>query len=187
MIEVEAKFLLESPERLEQQLRNELSAAFEGDVIQQDDYYQHPVRDFRISDEALRLRTVIFSAGTAQYQICYKGPRLDAVTKSRAEMECDLTGDQPTQGMHGLLTALGFTAAGQVRKERRLYRVPYVGREVLVSVDRVDGLPAYAELELVCADADREAATAVILQLADRLNFGPSERRSYLEILQNKG
>ena len=51
-------------------------------VRQRDVYFAHPARDFAQTDEAFRLRCV-----GEQNALTYKGPLLDAVTKSRREIE----------------------------------------------------------------------------------------------------
>ncbi len=48
-------------------------------------YFAHPARDFAATDEALRLRR----KGPRGY-ITYKGPKIDAVTKTRREIELPL-------------------------------------------------------------------------------------------------
>ena len=61
-------------------LRNRLASAgatASGEIEQADTYYSHPQRDFAATDEALRLRRV----GDANY-FTYKGPKLDATTKT---------------------------------------------------------------------------------------------------------
>ncbi len=50
-----------------------------------DTYFRHPVRDFAKTDEAFRCRIVDDRAW-----LTYKGPRLDATTKSREELELPL-------------------------------------------------------------------------------------------------
>jgi hypothetical protein len=66
-------------------VRNGLIAlgAAAGDVVEQvDQYYRHPVRDFARTDEAFRLRRV----GPRNF-MTYKGPKVDATTKTRYEQE----------------------------------------------------------------------------------------------------
>src|SRR5262245_7404500 len=60
--------------------------AIAGEVVEQADrYYQHPARDFGETDEAFRLRSV----GDRSF-LTYKGPKIDAETKSRIEEEVRL-------------------------------------------------------------------------------------------------
>jgi adenylate cyclase, class 2 len=76
---------------------------------------------------------------------------------------------------------------GEVRKSRRKAHVLWQGRRVEVSLDEVDRLGNFAELELVVEPEGVEAAKACIISLAERLGLERSERRSYLELLIEHG
>lgn len=56
------------------------------------------------------------------------------------------------------------------------------GRLLPVSLDSVQGLPFYVELEITCDASERDAATDAILRMAERMVLSDSERRSYLEL-----
>ncbi len=133
-IEVEQKFPVSALEAVCGKL-----AALGGKVGQRreevDRYYAHPARDFARTDEALRIRGV----GPAAF-LTYKGPKMDATTKTRREIELALPeGDEGRRAWGELLEALGFRPIGEVRKRRRKARVPWQGRPVEVSLDEVDG------------------------------------------------
>ena len=67
-------------------------------------YFAHPAQDFAATDEALRLR----QKGGSGF-ITYKGPKIDAATKTRREIELPLgEGPDATAAWRGLLEALGF-------------------------------------------------------------------------------
>ena len=51
------------------------------------------------------------------------------------------------------------------------------------ALDEVDGVGSFVELELQADDAGLDAAKQKISKLAAELHLGPSERRSYLEML----
>ncbi|MFN5909679.1 MAG: class IV adenylate cyclase, partial [Planctomyces sp.] len=81
-IEVEAKFLITE---LSQLLANADALGFQfpaNSVLEQDEYFNHPARDFRQTDEALRIRRI-----GGELILTWKGPRLDALSKSRRELE----------------------------------------------------------------------------------------------------
>ncbi|HEY2881269.1 MAG TPA: class IV adenylate cyclase, partial [Pirellulales bacterium] len=142
-------------------------------------YFNHPARDFAQTDEALRLRQV----GQLNF-ITYKGPKLAAATKTRREIELPLpAGAESSAGFAEILTSLGFRAVAEVRKIRRQLHVEWAGREVEIALDDVAGVGQYVELELIATENELESAQAAILSLADRLQLGTSERRSYLELL----
>lgn len=156
-----------------------LGAEFSPAREESDRYYAHPARDFAQTDEALRIRRV----GPAA-QITYKGPKIDALTKTRREIELPLgAGEEVATAWAGLLEAVGFTPAAEVRKLRRTAQVPWQGRSVVASLDEVDGLGTFVELELSADEEGLDAARACIASLAAELDLCASERRSYLELL----
>lgn len=176
--EVEQKFPVDNLSAVEESL-SKLGAAISDPRIEVDLYFNHPARDFTQTDEALRLRRV----GPAN-RITYKGPKLDATTKSRKELELALPeGEAAFEGFSMLLGTLGFSPAGEVRKQRRKALVDWEGRRVEVLLDRVDRLGTFVELELVVPADEFDAAKACIGSLAARLSLGRGERRSYLQLV----
>ncbi|MBN1587937.1 MAG: class IV adenylate cyclase [Pirellulales bacterium] len=176
--EVEQKFPVEELAPIETKLA-ELGASISETRVEVDLYFNHPAREFAQTDEALRLRRV----GSVN-RITYKGPKLDATTKTREELDLSLVdGEAIFEGFSTLLRTLGFVPVGEVRKERRKAFVEWEGRRVEVSLDRVDRLGTFVELELVVPSEQFEAAKACIGSLADRLELTRSERRSYLRLL----
>lgn len=143
-----------------------------------DIYFSHPARDFAKTDEALRVRKIGHEAS-----LTYKGPKIDAQSKTRREIELALAGQQPEQTATALLEALGFRPVMEVRKERRLFRLTWEGYPVLLSIDIVQGLGTYTELEAHVAEAEVARARDALLRLAAALRLTSTERRSYLELL----
>ena len=183
MYEVELKFQVSDVAALERDLLA-LGARFRTAVEQIDRYFAHPCRDFAATDEALRLRRT-----GADVVITWKGPRIDAATKTRREIELAVTaaalagGPATIDRWTGLLEALGFRQVREVAKRRRAATVAWEGAEVEASLDAVAGLGDYLELELQ-ADANAvPLARGQLESLARRLGCGPAERRSYLELL----
>jgi adenylate cyclase class 2 len=142
-------------------------------------YFAHPARDFARSDEALRIRR----QGPLS-SITYKGPKIDQTTKTRREIELPLPpGEESAAAWAELLEVLGFRPVAEVRKLRRKVEIPWQGRCVQGSLDEVEGLGSFVELELVEDEAGVESARACIASLAESLGLRESERRSYLELL----
>jgi adenylate cyclase class 2 len=156
-----------------------LGATTAGCREEADLYFTHPARDFARTDEALRLRR----RGEVNL-ITYKGPKIDSATKTRSEIELPLEPGQASLGSwRALLEALGFQGVAEVRKSRRKMHVPWQGRSVEASLDTVEHLGTFVELELIAEADGLEPAKACILSLAQTLGLTASERRSYLELL----
>jgi adenylate cyclase class 2 len=79
--------------------------------------------------------------------------------------------------------ALWATNVSSPTKARQKFHITHDGCDVEGALDDVDGVGTYVELELMADDADLESAKIVISSLAAELQLGPSERRSYLELL----
>jgi adenylate cyclase class 2 len=176
--EVEQKFQLQDAAPFEAKLR-ELGAPSLDAIEQVDSYFAHPSRDFARTDEAFRIRRV-----GEQNFITYKGPKIDATTKTRREIELPLpNGDEYAEQFRELLGCLGFRLVADVRKIRRKTTVRWRDVDVEVMIDEVQGVGLYAELEIVAVESELEAAKAHLASLAEELDLSENERRSYLELL----
>lgn len=176
--EVEQKFRVAGFAEVRGML-GEIGAQVEEEVEQIDSYFTHPARDFALTDEALRIRR---TAGDCY--ITYKGPKIDTTTKTRREIELPLpSGSDTYQQFRGLLESLGFGCLAEVRKRRIKVHVPWQGRLVEVSLDTVDGVGQFVELELTADAEGLDAARRSLGELAQRLQLQSHERRSYLELL----
>ncbi|MGD0818152.1 MAG: class IV adenylate cyclase [Methanomassiliicoccales archaeon] len=167
MLEIEIKTRSEDNGRVERLLL-ERGAKPLGEQDQVDEYFNHPCRDFAETDEALRLRK------DSHGRITYKGPKLDRSTKTREEIELDI---DDLDKMALILVRLGFRRVAKVSKRRK----EYVLNGVTVSLDSVEGLGDFVELEVLGEDA--EEGTSRIERLRDELGLVGNERRSYLEML----
>lgn len=181
MIEVEAKYLVADVGGFEQAVMLWGGGRSAAEYWQCDEYFNHPCRDFGHTDEALRIRSC-----DGQTMVTYKGPRLDSVTKTREELELGVSDSEtPHSGsvLRALLLALGFTPAGCVNKTRRSFAGSAGDFPVTISLDMIEGLPLYAEIEITCKPSERGVATELVLKLAESFGLTQSERRSYLELL----
>jgi len=177
-LEVEQKFPVADLSDTEQRLI-ELGARFDESIQQSDGYLAHPARDFRLTDEALRIRRV----GDSCY-VTYKGPKIDKTTKTRREIELPLAGGvEGANQFRELLLALGFTPVADVNKTRRAAHLTYQGRPVEVALDEVVGLGVFVEIELSADEDELEAAKDALHALAEELSLHTPERRSYLHLL----
>lgn len=185
--EVELKFRLADAAAVERRLEDR-GARFGPPFEQVDRYFAHPARDFAATDEALRLRRV-----GDDVAITWKGPRIDAATKTRQEIELPLAAARGPDGgttlarWTDLLERLGFRPVREVAKRRRIARVPVDGPAIEACLDNVAGLGSFLELELAAPAAGIDAARTCIEAVARDLGCGPPERRSYLELLLESG
>jgi adenylate cyclase class 2 len=167
MLEIEIKTRSDDNGKVERTLLKKGATPLE-ELDQTDEYYNHPCRDFAGTDEALRLRK------DSQGRITYKGPKIDQVTKTREEIELNV---DDLDKMALILVRLGFRIVAKVTKRRKEYLLD----GVTVSLDSVEGLGDFVELELQGEDA--EQGRKKIERLRDELGLVGSERRSYLEMI----
>ena len=167
---------------------SELEADDLGAVVQEDTYYDAPHRSFPETDEALRIRSETVeeqgtgeSDGTAdgstEIRLTYKGPLVDDESKTRKEVE---TGVADDERMDAVLTSLDFDPAATVRKERERFALDgYV-----VTLDSVDGVGEFVEVETETDEAGIEAARDGAMGILERLDLDPDDqlRTSYLEL-----
>ncbi|GGJ09174.1 adenylate cyclase [Halobellus salinus] len=175
---------------------NDAGASLDRRVRQVDTYYDAPHRDFAETDEALRLRAETrerVGASGAQApgdhsdvadaepttRVTYKGPLVEAESKTREEHETEVVdGDEAAD----ILAGLGFEPAAVVEKDRTFFELD----GYTVSLDRVDGLGEFVEVEAETAASDavaevREGAADVLSDLG--LDPDDQIRTSYLGLL----
>jgi adenylate cyclase class 2 len=170
MIEVEVK--ARAPKDIAEKIAA-LGASVLAVENHQDLYFNSPLRDFKESDEALRIR--IKEEGA---RLTYKGPKLDKTTKSRLERTVKI--DDPHQ-MELILSAIGFVRSAQVRKRRSKYS--YEG--VVLAIDEVEGLGSFVEVEAEGV-GDYEEQRLKVLSILSQLGLHESIQSSYLELLEEK-
>ncbi len=137
-----------------------------------DSYYNHPCRDFGVTDEALRVRR----AGP-ETVITYKGAKLQG-TWLKAREELNLT-IQDGVTFETMLERLGFRLTAVVTKKRELWSLDGAS----VALDEVDGLGTFAEVEVLGEKGDPTAEDRV-RDLARSLGItGVPITASYLELV----
>ncbi|GAB5403911.1 MAG: class IV adenylate cyclase [Aureliella sp.] len=152
----------------------------------QDIYFRHPSRNFRETDEALRIRVLGDRAC-----VTYKGPRLAGPVKTRPEIELDIRSSE-TEHWSEMYQHLGFTIAAEVRKTRRIFQprpgVQVVGNgPIVVALDDVEQLGSFAEIEQIVSDPNElETAKETIQDVASRLGLAEVQPVSYLGMLLAK-
>ncbi len=170
MIEVEVK--ARADERTLEKILA-LGAVFLSEENHRDIYFGSPLRDFRETDEALRIRIKEDGA-----RLTYKGPKLDGETKSRRELTVKI---DSAEMMEEILLSLGFTVAAEVRKRR----TKYILADLTFALDDVPGLGSFIEIEARGGD-DWEEQKNKVISILSRLGLGESLRKSYLELLEEQ-
>jgi adenylate cyclase class 2 len=182
LLEVELKFPLADPAAVRQSLVS-LGAIFSDPIEQADVYFAHPSRDFRRTDEALRIRRV----GSDNF-VTYKGPKLDAETKTRQEIELPLApGEEGFSQFAALLEVLGFRRVYEVRKERLPGEILFGGQQIQLALDHVASLGDFLEIELLADYSDLTESKRCLASLAADLGLTSQERRGYLDLLLSLG
>ncbi|BAA30938.1 class IV adenylate cyclase [Pyrococcus horikoshii] len=149
--------------------------------IHEDIYYQHPCRDFSKTDEALRIRIKRFN-GHNEVFLTYKGPKIDEKSKTRLEIEVEIQED--VDKYFELLDRLGFKEVLKVVKTREKY---YVEKGVTITLDEVEGLGKFIEIETLVKEKDEiPEAVEKLEKILRELGVEKFERRSYLELLLEK-
>ena len=163
--EIEAKFKVDCGNLGELRVKLEsLGFRYRGLSEEVDYYYSHPCRDFMSSDEALRVR--VTGEGVT---LTYKGPRAPSRFKERLEVNVKVDGN-----IGELLEHLGFKRALTVRKLREYFE----GEGVIVSIDRVEGLGCFVEVEV------KGGGVELIDRVAGVLGVGGSRvYETYVELL----
>ncbi len=182
--EVEQKFVVEDLAVLRLKL-NDTGFEYVGSETNSDTYLRHPSRDFRATDEALRLRSLENSSC-----ITYKGKRVPGVVKSRPEIELSFDHADRESWLE-MFQQLGFTPLPTVEKQRQFYRPRQNSKhgtsKILVALDEVQLLGSFAEIELVVANVNQlEQASAEVQSLAGVLGLNTVQPKSYLSLLLAK-
>ena len=186
MYEVEQKFIVKNLAAVREELEK-LGIDEYTHRSETDTYFIHPARDFAETDEAIRMRR----DGDTN-RITYKGPKIDQTTKTRREIDLPLPeGVETFDQWCELLAALSFKPVGEVHKERDKAWLDWEGTDcqayrVEVSLDTIEELGTFVELEVIVDEDQLDQARAVIASLAERLGLKQNERRSYLCLLTGK-
>lgn len=171
MIEFELKARVDTLSPLREALE-ERHAHLDCARVEQDRYYNHPCRDFGVTDEALRVRR----AG-AETVVTYKGAKI-AGTRLKAREELNLVIEDGAI-FEEVLDKLGFRLTAEVTKQRELWSL----EDASIALDDVEGLGTYAEVEILGERDDTEVEERVHT-LARALGIvGTPITSSYLELV----
>lgn len=182
MIEVEIKLPVCSRQSTEQKL---VGLGFEeGHLVKESDiYFTSDARDFKKTDEALRIRRCEnLTTGESAAVLTYKGAKIDKISMTRKELE---TGIEDADVCREILSSIGFRPFFPVNKCRQYYHYDHI----TACLDVVDNLGDFLELEvLVEEEKEREEALQQIEEILEKMGRSMAEtiRTSYLSMLQQK-
>jgi adenylate cyclase class 2 len=113
--------------------------------------------------------------GDERTRVTYKGPLVEAESKTREEFE---TAVAEGETMDAILGGLGFEPRATVEKERERFEL----REYTVTLDSVSDLGTFVEVEREAAEADIESAREGAYAVLRDLGLDPDDqiRTSYL-------
>jgi adenylate cyclase class 2 len=179
LIEVEVKAKINDFKSLKNELKK-INALKIREEYQRDIYFNSPVKNFAKTDEALRIREILIGNEINAF-ITYKGPKIDSISKTREEIEIAI---DDTDKINKLFENLGFKKGSIVVKNREIYELD----EYIISLDNVEGLGPYMEIEVDLKDgSDFQPALDGIFETFKKLGIVDGfERTSYLELLDKK-
>ena len=194
MIEVEIKVKISDPHLIRKKFDN--NGVYKLSLNHEDMYFNMPkgLRDFKQTDEALRLRKSIefnrdnnLITQKINYFMTYKGKKIDKTTKTREEIEVKLN---ETENMKNLLNLLGFREVFTVIKERELYDFKFQDTRIEALIDYLPILEQYfIEVEILAETINKvEKAKDTLFQFLEIIGFKREEsiRTSYLELVMIK-
>ena len=177
LLEVECKYRVDNIDETRRAI-DKLNANHIGRERHCDTYLRHPSRNFRDTDEALRIREI-----DGRPFVTYKGPRLDGPMKIRPEIELPLVSNTVDEWLK-IWGHLGFSVALAVQKSRDVYQLVVQNRSVTISLDHIESLGDFVEIErIVSNQKEIESAQRDIQEVAKKLHLSEIESRSYLGML----
>lgn len=181
-LEIEIKAKIASVAEMAERIAG-AGAVFECDLVHEDIYFDRPAKlgSFARTDEALRLRiSRNETAGKEEVFLTYKGPKVDATTKTREEVDVAVA---DAGKVRRILALLGFKEVIVIEKVRKHYQ----HGDVSIMLDRVEGLPdPYMEVEILADDEGAlDARREQLFRYLEGVGIGrgASERMSYLELV----
>jgi len=195
MIEVEIKVKISDPNLIQKKFED-FNGVYKLSLHHEDTYFNMPkgLRDFKQTDEALRLRKSIefnrddkVMAQKINYFITYKGKKMDKTTKTREEIEVKIN---EIEEMKNLLKLLGFREVFTVVKERELYEFLFKAVRIEALIDYLPILKQhFVEVELMTESyEDIKNSRNILFQLLEKFGIKEEEsiRKSYLELIAEK-
>lgn len=195
MIEVEIKVKITDPELMRKHFI-EKQGIYKFSLTHEDTYFNMPngLRDFKKTDEALRLRKSIkfiknnyAEDQESEVYFTYKGKKIDNSTKTREEIDLKI---EDYGKMKRILSLLGFKEVLSVKKERELFKFEYENYSIEALIDYLPVLNQhFIEVEYLTDSSEKiEEIKEVLFDFLSLFNIKreDSVRKSYLELVIEK-
>ena len=138
-----------------------------------DIYFNHPCVDFAKTGESVRLRTI-----KDIIILTYKGPKLESTVKTRKEIEVSMPRTEIDK-MLDFLYSNGYKKVAEIKKDREYYKI----KDFTISIDYVEGLGSFIEIEKISDDIEKSQTE--ILSLLAHFDIIGIEKRTYLGMILN--
>ncbi len=195
MIEVEIKAKISDPELMRKCFK-EKQGIYKFSLMHEDTYFNMPngLRDFKKTDEALRLRKSIkfikdnkWEEQEKEVYFTYKGKKIDKSTKTREEIDLKI---EDYGKMKRILTLLGFKEVLSVKKERELFKFDYKNYSIEALIDYLPILNQhFIEVEYLTDSLEKiEEIQEVLFDFLSLFNIKKEDsiQKSYLELVNEK-
>ena len=177
--EIKLRIFPSETEIIESRLQN-LQFSFIRNSNQTDCYFSSPYHDFASLDEVLRLRLTHSDDNSNQTAfLTYKGQKEMNFSVSRKEIETTVSNPK---NLLEIFSHLGFDISFKIFKKRCYYQKD----DIFVSIDYIEPIGFFVEIEKMLEDSDKLVETLTELYaLAQKLGIpkGRDETKSYLELV----
>ena len=174
MLEKEVKILIESPTLGELKKLLEKDLKFLGEEKQEDIYFNFIYRNFKVTDEAVRIRKT-----NGKIEVTYKGPKSNSTIKAREEITVVI---ENLDNMISLLQRIGFYVVTNIVKTR----LNYLDGNFIISLDYVENLGEFIEIEATTRMEDFEIQNYTNNFVRKYNIKGKLTTKSYLELILDK-
>ncbi len=177
MIEIEIKAKVTDPKLAFEKIKY-IGGVYSHSEIQRDIYFNGENKDFKKTDEALRIREIPDGDDFINI-LTFKGPKLDSETKTREEIEVIIDNKE---NMTDILINLGYKPSALVNKVRRIFKY----EEYTITVDKLNELGYFMEIEFVAEDTENiDKIQENIFKIFEKMGINEGfEKTSYLELLE---
>ena len=153
-----------------------LGARIKGKLHQSDYYFAPPYLDVGEKGSIVRVREDVHERGKSRKILSYKTPNKPVGgVETREEIEVEVSGE--TRPLIELLTRIKVKPIATVKKERTEYTLTYEGVSFTVTLDKVETLGSFVEIELLSSRKDDVKQLIALGEgLATKLNIDTSRK-----------